>query len=181
MLPKTDDWLQIVGLKVKVLKHFLNNFDHHNFAFFDIDCYLRYDVSEVFKEEFDIAVTRMFKKISASAGLWFAKKTVAIENFANKWENLQNEFFLKKKGIVKHLPSYSQLSFSELAHQGYQKNKGELKVLPISVDVYNCEDNDKLKLIQKIQKFDSKIIHFKGRSWRDENLMNQLKNLKIIQ
>jgi hypothetical protein len=61
----------------------------------------------------------------------------------------------------------------------HKKNKN-IKVLSIDENIYNCEDDTVDGWLKKIDKYNPKIIHFKGRKWRDKNCMNLLKNKKIL-
>lgn len=175
ILDETEDWLKIVGFKSLVLSHFIKNKITENFAFIDIDCILLKDVSEVFNHEFDVAATRMNKKKSANSGVWFCKNSEGLINFSQQWDELQKKFLKQKKGVKPYHQSYSQLSFSEILH----KNKN-IKVLPIDENVYNCEHDTVDGWLKKIDKYNPKIIHLKGRRWRDKNCMNLLKNKKIL-
>jgi hypothetical protein len=180
-IKKTDNWLDAVGLRAVILSDFLKKETTNNIAFVDIDCYIREDISEIFDNQFDIAVTRMnVKNTTASAGIWFARKGTAINKFSKNWHDLQIRFKKMRLGIVEYKQSYSQKSFSKIVHDQYKINRPYMKVLPISVDIYNCEDSDNSKWIDKILKNNSKVIHFKGRRWRDADCMNLLYNLKII-
>jgi frataxin-like iron-binding protein CyaY len=178
-IKKTNDWLEIVGLKALLLKDFLDFYEGINFAFIDIDCYIKEDFSEVFNLDFDIAATRMNSRKMANSGVWFCKKGDGIKMFNKQWCLKQDEYLRKKIGVKKHISSYSQKSFSDILHKEYNNEK-KIKVIPINENIYNCEEDSVDGWIKKIIKNNPKIIHFKGRKWRDKNCMNILKTKKII-
>jgi len=170
---KTKDWLEVVGLKAILLKDFLENYSDNNFVFIDIDCYMVKDISDIFNEDFDIAVTRMFDKKSANSGIWFCKNNENIIKFSNDWINIQNRNKKNKIGIVKYNSSFSQKAFSEILHKEY-KNKTYLKVLPVDVNKYNYERDDVDEWINNILKYNPYILHFKGRRWRNKDIVNKV-------
>jgi len=167
-LKKTDDWLEIVGLKAIQLKEFLETYNPRHFVFLDVDCYILKDVSEVFSQDFDIAATRMNKKKPANSGVWFVKNTDKIKRFADDWILKQDEYKKNGWGIKKHRSSYEQNSFSDILHKEH-KNKTYFNVLPISEGTYNYEDDNMDRWINNVNKHKPKILHFKGRRWRDKN------------
>lgn len=173
-LPKTNDWLEIVGFKSWVLSRVLNTFTDKNLAFIDIDCYMTSDVSEVFDDELDIAPTRIgVKGVSANSGVWFCRNNENVRQFAKEWGDLQQEYRENKIGVVKYAPSYSQLSYSHILHREL-KNKTYLNVFPISEEVYNNEADLMHDWMEKIRRGNYKILHFKGRRWRDKEIVDKV-------
>lgn len=174
-----NDWLQVVGQKAFALKDVMKRTTHEHLAYIDIDCYMHYDISEVFREDFDIAATRMNKGTSANSGVFFCRKSERIERFADQWMSLQKSKWLDGIGTVKYAQSYQQLSYSEILHREL-KNKTYLDVLPIGIR-YNYENNVPQTWIENIKFYKPKILHLKGRMFRDrlhmEKMHQQLETL----
>ena len=173
-IDKTDDWLKIVGLKAMILKEFITEYNPLNFVFIDIDCYITADISDVFDYDFDIAATRMHSKKSANSGVWFCKNTDAMKQFSEEWIKLQTEYRNRGKGTVKHRQSYSQLSFSEILHKQYKSKNGCLRVHPIDGQIYNSENDNINEWYKNVKKYNPKILHFKGRRWRDKKIVKNV-------
>lgn len=176
-LNKTDDWLEIVGFKAIILNDFINKFNVNNFAFIDIDCYMIGDVSDIFNEDFDIAVTRMYNKRDANSGVWFCKNNENIKMFSEKWMDLQLEYKNKNIGVRKHSSSYSQRSFSHILHAEH-KNLKYLKVLPIDKK-YNYEEGKVDEWVSNVNKYNPKILHFKKRRWRNKLALDIFNEIKM--
>lgn len=176
-IKRSDDWLYIVGLKAILLKDFIQRSPCMYFAFIDADCYIKSDISGVFDKDFDIAPTRMkVKGRAANSGVWFCKLSDRLMKFAKEWASLQEKYRKQGMGVVKHVSSYSQRSFSdilhrELAHHTY------LFVHPLSADVYNNEDDYIDRWINRLKQHPAKIIHFKGRKWQDKAIVEKILSL----
>jgi len=177
-LDKTSDWLKIVRLKAMLLRRFILTYNCPYFCFIDIDCYITGDISDMFNNDFDIAATRMMHPIyGANAGVWFCKNTPALSKFANEWIELQEQFKENGRGVMKHDQSYSQLSYSDILHREL-KNKTYLTVLPIPSVIYNNEADDVNVWAEGVKNNHPKVIHFKGRRWRDSELVKRILNLQ---
>lgn len=173
-ISKTDDWLNIVGLKATLLDRFISGFKKTNFAFLDIDCLVVSNFSQVFDLNFDIAVTRLYApKIHASSGVWFCKASKQVLKFAKEWVDTQNHYLDRKVGIRPHKSSYSQRSFSDIIHREHKKSS-YLNVLALDVKLYNYEHNSIDVWISEICKYKPKIVHYKGRRWRNRQCVNKM-------
>ena len=168
-IKKTDDWLEIVGLKVVILKEFLRRHDDPEFVFLDIDCYLAGDISEVFSNDFDVAATRMFDRKVANSGVWFCKRGRGLDHFAGQWFTLQKELRRKGIGVIRHVSSYSQRAFSYVLH-----NDHNIKVLPLDKNVYNSENDNRKKWVQDVAHYNPKVLHFKDRTWRSKEIVDSV-------
>lgn len=173
-LEKTVKWIDAVGLKATALQYFLKSYYVSEFVFLDIDCFLVKDVSEVFSYNFDIAPTRMYGKKVANSGVWFCKRSKALERFTEEWISLQNHYRKLGIGIQSHRSPYEQISFSNIVHREHEKNQ-YLKVHPLDENIYNCESDDTTEWLNKVNLYKPKIIHFKGRRWREPSLLQILK------
>ncbi len=175
-----NDWLKATGSKAFAMKEFLKRTTHERFAYIDIDCYLYEDISEVFNKEFDIACTRMNEGTTSNSGVFFCHRSPALDVFADRWMRLQKEKWNKGIGTTKHCQSYQQISYSEIVHSEY-RNKTYLNVLPVSKNKYNYESNDPQTWIRNIAFYKPKILHLKGRMFRDAAHMQKMYNeLKIV-
>ncbi len=180
-IKKTDDWLEIVGLKAVLLGDFLNIYNNEYFVFIDIDCYITKDIVHVFDNNFDIAATRMYNNGVANSGVWFCRNNLNINKFCNEWVQLQKVYKQKKIGIKKYCSSYGQISFSDILHREH-KNKSYLKVLPINAKKYNYENDDADIWIKDMDKYKPYIVHYKGRRWRNKLIFDKsLIKLKEIE
>lgn len=168
-IKKTDDWLKIVGMKAVILKEFLKRHSDTEFVFLDIDCYLAGDISEVFSNDFDVAATRMFDRKVANSGVWFCKRGEGLDRFADQWVRLQEDFKRKGIGVIRHVSSYSQRAFSYVLH-----NDHSIKVLPLDKNIYNSEGDDPARWIGDVRYYGPKVLHFKGRKWRDAEVVKAL-------
>lgn len=176
IIEKTTDWIKIVGMKCKVLKNITKmTIENEKLAFIDIDCVIKDDISEVFENKFDIAVTRFSKKNTINSGVWFVINNDNVKKLAEEWENLQNIYFERKNGVKARYSSYSQKSLSEIVHQQYD-NKTYLTVLPLSSRKYNHEADNEISWAKTVKRDNPKIIHFKGCKWKNEDLFNELMN-----
>lgn len=176
MFNESSDWLTGTGRRLDVIKDFseLNKTQEKNVLFMDIDCYIVRDVSEIFSFDFDMGITRLnsgssYTNKTATAGLWFCKLSPGYFNFINDWfieaENLKS----KKIGITNHKISYVQYSFTTIA----KRNTDRYKVLSLDEKVYNSEHSDLKKWYNLIQQFKPKILHFKGRRFRDSTITSE--------
>jgi len=173
-IKKTDDWLEVVGLKPEILNRFIRTYSVVDFVFIDIDCYITDDISEVFDNDFDIAPTRMnVKNVSANNGVFFCRNNNHLIQFIQEWMLLQTKYIEKSIGVKQYAPSYSQLSFSEILHRELH-NKTYLNVFPLSASVYNNEADLEDDWLKKIKHTKYKILHFKGRRWRNEELVRKI-------
>jgi hypothetical protein len=145
-----------------------------NVLFLDIDCFMVRDVKEVFTEKFDIAITRLNSKESyanrtATAGLWFARLNDGYFNFIEEWFKVAKEFKDLGIGIKKYHISYVQYSFTKVA----KANTKRYRVLPIDEKVYNSEHTIDTKWLRMIEQYRPKILHYKGRRFRNEKLVDR--------
>jgi hypothetical protein len=118
----------------------------------------------------------MNSKKSANSGVWFCKNNENVKRFSNDWNNLQIKYRKNNIGVIKHHSSYSQQSFSFILHEEY-KNKTYLNVLPISENIYNYEHDDVNIWINDVNKYNPKILHFKGRKWRNKKALKIFEKL----
>jgi len=179
---RSSDWITGTGRRLDVIKDYSekNRGTNKNVLFLDIDCYIVKDVAEVFQYDFDIAISRLNSKEShanqtATAGLWFARLTPGYYNFIEDWFSAATEFKSLGIGLKKHLISYVQYSFTKVA----RANTPRYHVLPIDENVYNSEHTLESKWYDKIKKFNPKILHYKGRRFRDEKMVE--KTLKLAE
>jgi len=183
MFEPSSDWIVGTGRRLDVIKHYsyVNKGSKKYVLFLDIDCYIVRDINEVFQYDFDIAITRLKSDEShanktATAGLWFARLSTGYYNFIEEWFKVAKELKKKKVGLRKHYISYVQYSFTEVA----RRSTKDYNVLPIDENIYNSEHSDISKWFSKIKKFKPKILHFKGRRFRDVNLVNHILKLSGV-
>jgi len=168
-----DNWLKIVGLKVKALQHLLETAACTDICYLDIDCYVLADFSEIFDIPFDIAATRMCTHKDANSGVWCCRANEAINKFANEWEQLQDTYIQKGIGLVEHRSPYEQKSFSSILHRELQ-TPTYLKVHPLDAAIYNSEHDNIIKWKRNVKATHPKILHFKKHTWKDKDLVKDL-------
>lgn len=176
MFEPSDNWIVGTGRRLDVIKDYsnLNRGQVKNVLFLDIDCYLVKDVSEIFsRPDYDIAITRLFSgnryaNKTATAGLWFAKLTPGYYNFIEDWFNRAADLKAKGHGVVDHHISYVQYSFTDVARAATNR----YSVLPIDEKVYNSEHSNERDWYNLIRQYKPKILHFKGRRFRDQKIVS---------
>lgn len=171
---ESSDWLVGTGRRIDAIKDFaLSNKDTpKNVLFLDMDCYIVRDVSEIFTLDFDIAISRLYSgteysKHTATAGLWFCKLTPGFFNFIDAWFKTAQSFKDNGIGVENHKISYVQYSFTDVA----RTNTKAYKVMPIDEKIYNSEHSDLRLWYAMITKYKPKILHFKGRRFREEQIV----------
>ena len=180
MFDVSEDWIVGTGRRLDIIKHFsdMNKGTNKNVLFLDIDCYMVKDVAEVFQYDFDIAITRLNSKEghahnTATAGLWFARLTTGYYDFIDSWFDTAAELKGQGVGMRAHFISYVQYSFTNVARSDTKK----YHVLAIDENVYNSEHSTVSKWYDKIIKFKPKILHYKGRRFRDAEMVEHTLNL----
>ena len=178
MFDPSDDWITGTGRRMDVIRHFsaLHKNKKKNILFLDIDCYITKDVNHVFELDFDIGITRLFStegyaNKTATAGLWFARLTPGYYDFIDDWSALAKKYKERGKGIKKHFISYVQYSFTDVARKGLAS--GKYNILPLDEKIYNSEHSDEKKWYRLITNHKPKILHFKGRRFRNKKLVDR--------
>jgi len=176
MFQNSSDWIVGTGRRLDVIKKYSedNGVSNKQVLFLDIDCYLVRNVLEVFNYEFDIAISRLNSKEShtnqtATAGLWFARLNDGYFNFIDQWFKTASDFKRLGIGLQKYHISYVQYSFTQVAKQ----KTNNYDVMPIDENKYNSEHTLENKWIEKIIKYKPSILHYKGRRFRDIDLVKK--------
>ena len=180
MFESSTSWIVGTGRRLDVIKHFSDEHKNKqsNVLFLDIDCYLVRDVSSLFSNGFDIAISRLYSgsdyaDLTATAGLWFTKMTPGYYNFIEDWFKEAQSLKNIRIGVQDHRISYVQYSFTKVA----RKLTSRYSVLPIDEKVYNSEHSDLNVWYTLIRQFNPKILHFKGRRFRDQNIIKRVFSL----
>ena len=175
MFDESKSWITGTGRRLDVIKDYseLNKGQTKNVLFLDIDCYIVKDMSEIFFRSFDIAITRLFTgeeyaNKTATAGLWFAKLSPGYYNFIEDWFKRANVLKERGVGVEDHRISYVQYSFTDVA----RTKTPRYSVLPIDEKVYNSEHSDERTWYNLIRKHHPKILHYKGRRFRDQRIID---------
>ena len=175
MFPESNSWIVGTGRRLDVIKDYSdrNKGQNKNVLFLDIDCFLVKDVSEIFSRPFDIAITRLFTgegyaNRTATAGLWFAKLSPGYYNFIEDWFKRAEQLKTAGYGVEDHRISYVQYSFTDIA----RTKTPRYSVLPIDEKVYNSEHSDEREWYKLIRQYKPKILHYKGRRFRDQKIVS---------
>lgn len=177
MFDKSDDWIVGTGRRLDAIRHYSdkNKGTDKNILFMDIDCLITSPIEHVWdNKDFDIGITRLFNSHqytskTATAGLWFARLTPSYYNFIDDWLSLASTYKNEKKGIEPFRISYVQYSFTDVAMSGIKNNK--YKILSMDERIYNSERSDLVEWYKDIKKYRPKILHFKGRRFRDNKIV----------
>ena len=174
LFEKSNSWIIGTGRRLDVIKHFSeeNKNNPKNILFLDMDCYLVSDVSEVFSYPFDMAISRLYSgskytNLTATAGLWFAKLSSGYYNFIEDWFKIAKVCKDKKIGIQDYRISYVQYSFTKVA----KTRTPRYTVFPIDEKIYNSEHSNINLWFNMIRQYHPKILHFKGRSFRNPKIV----------
>lgn len=121
--------------KAECLRHFINNNKFEHILLLDIDCLIIKDLSTLFEEDFNIAVTiypevkEKYRTNNISAGFVALKNCDQTKDFINKWLDKQNSFG--------QAPCRDQRSLSETITELY-KNKNDIyKIKLLNGNVWN--------------------------------------------
>lgn len=178
----SNDWLIGTGRRLDALKHYINSKPQCDFfCFFDIDCYVVKPFVEIFdimKPFFDLTVTRLFPRtenssITSTAGLFFIKNNQAGCDFISDWKLLSDKYKQEKRGVEPYKISHVQYAFTKMVMQGYDLRK-MYKVYVASEKIYNSENSIDSRWLKEIERNHPKILHFKGRRWRNQNLVKRI-------
>jgi hypothetical protein len=167
---KNDDWIDNVGRKIECVIDYLKSSKSKYVAFIEMDCYIVSEFDEVFNDNVDISVTRLFSTKrythgTVTCGLWFAQTSPPVLDFMTQWHDTSTKYKDHKIGIVPELIAYDQLSFTDLIRPAYVN--GTLRVNALDENIYNCEHSKEDDLIEQLKIQIPKIIHFKGRRFRN--------------
>lgn len=168
MRPSTD-WLEVVGRKVLMIKRYIAEENPDRFIFLDVDCYLTRDIGDVFQVPFDLAVTRLYHPKTASTGIIYFNVNNAVRWFLSEWQQRQSDYRNRGIGVRPHRQSYSQISFSDILREATW-----MDVFPLSGDVYNSEDDNVDRWVQKIGLYNPKVLHFKARRWEKKTVIDKI-------
>ncbi len=152
-------------LKLKLWLEVLKNTDD-DVVFMDCDMIILKDISDAFKNHFDIGYTkRTGSRIPYNGGVVFVKNTPAAINFVELWKKINDKMYDDYTFHHKYRNKYAgmnQAAFGYIMENGGYK----AKLKPFRCDIWNsCVEN-----WPKINE-DTKIIHVKG-TLRRTVLMN---------
>ena len=179
-LNKEKNWNKIVKFKTKVFKEFSKKKIPYS-IFVDMDCYLLDDIGDVFKKDFDFAITRLnTPQIAVSTGIVYIKYSNKMSLFYDEWEIYETNLEKTRKPKERTC-SNNQQTFSDLIRSSYKSKK--LKIHDIDVNVYNRKAKPgriKDLIKQKKEGKKIKVLHFYNTSYRNEDYVNQMvKEFKI--
>lgn len=190
----SSSWIIGTGRRLEVIEDYILKRDeqYEYLCFLDIDCYIAQDFSEVFdsiSNYFDIGLTRLnfgndYSKNTATAGVFFLRNNEESKKFIKDWIDLAEQYKKNEKMIRDHKISYVQYSFTQIAFNSFH-NLTSYKILNLSEKVYNSERSDLNEWYDDIQKFNPKILHFKGNRYQNKKIVDNVfyylkKNSSII-
>ncbi len=151
---KDADWLSAAGLKPHILKKFFITYQPQRFVYLDVGCYIKENITKVFEKEFDIALTRLNKKVNASGSVIFIRSGKRVRDFADKWIDMQGKLLSYRIGIRPGKSSYSDKALSTLVHSR------EFSVLGLDERVYCSEAETARDYKRNIRVSSPKILNF---------------------
>ena len=158
--------------KIEVIQDALPN--SHLLVYLDADVYCTGNLSEAFNTlslGADIGATRMFNPTrrghgSINAGVLFFVYDDASLKFVAEWQQLAEE--LRPQGGW-----FEQEAASRLLHESFDGLK-DYYCTPLSENVWNCEDDNDQKWLERIEKYRPKLIHFKSGKWKNRELVDKI-------
>ncbi len=174
---RCDDWIESVGRKTECILDYLQNSKSKYFAFIEMDCYIVSNFEEVFREDIDISITRLFSKerytnATITCGVWFTRIDDPVIDFMKEWHRLSNLYKLNGIGVCENMIAYDQLSFTDLIRPMYVDKT--MKIVALDENIYNCEHSNRDLMTQQIEDQTPKIIHMKGRRFRNKKFVKMI-------
>jgi len=123
--------------------------------FLDVDMVVDKDLSHVFDQEFDVAITtRSHKNKSINSGVVFVRNTDTAKQFIRQWAKIDSRMFWDTAFHYEWRKSYRGMNQTSLGYMVH--NQGEAKLLYLPCKIYNCCDDD-----WRLLNDDTCIVHLK--------------------
>jgi hypothetical protein len=172
MFEPSTDFNESCRRKILIIKRTLEENIGQDVLYLDVDVFMKGYVSNVFKHNYDITVTRMVRRTrfmpEINAGVSFWKSSQNTIDFCDKWLELE-----KKKQKEKYP---EQNAFNELAYEGYDE-KLKVKVGNVSENIYNFERDNPILFRKEALEYKPKLIHMKGEKWKDRMEVAFIRNM----
>jgi hypothetical protein len=148
------------------------------FAYLDCDCWIRKPFWEVFNgmRNYEVVGTRFLGrdnrgKGEANAGVIFFRRNANLGLFFDAWS--QRSLYYKNKNKDRF---YDQDALSHLIVESFD-GLHPFRSSLVSERIYNCEHDMDALWLQDVQKYVPKILHFKGRRFRNRALVERIAEL----
>ncbi len=155
-------------------------YEHDNpFAFLDADCYVMRDFLEVFETGCDLAATRMYTDPhsytggTSTSGVFFAQNNERTMRFLEVWEAMSLEYESAGLHSKPYAATFAQYAFSGVLHSAHATGE-PCSVARLDEHIYNCEHSDIEKWKKLCAEHKPAIIHFKGRSFRNDQFREEM-------
>jgi hypothetical protein len=175
LFEETTDFKESCKRRIHCLKKTLQENIQENVLLLDVDVLIAADPSEVFCNDFDLALTRVINRRNniyedANIGVVFCKSNKKTISMCEEWLELTEKYTENKS-----LTNPDQTALTDIALEGYD-GLTNLKVTNFSENIYNFERNNIKNWTKGILKYKPKIIHLKNQMWKNKYCVNWLEN-----
>jgi hypothetical protein len=152
-----------------------------NWIWLDSDCFVTKFLGEVFNRmgNANVAATRAIGRTirgrgQANAGVIPFRYTNGLEQFFKDWRDYAVKFRGGENAPVTNKNMYyEQTAFSHRVLEAFDDQRPYLGAV-ISENIWNCEEDSPANLVRLVEKFQPRVIHFKGRRWEDKLFRNRV-------
>lgn len=165
---QSSDWGTNICRKSKASLEALNEGD--NLVFVDMDCYIRGDIGHVFRNGFDLAVTKLERKGNVSTGIYFFRNNPKTNKFMNIWENTVKT--LNGFGSRKSRPK-DQVTFSSTI----DKMARAMTISNLDYCRYNRKITDIKRTKEQLRNLkadNSLVLHFYNKSYNSSRNIDEV-------
>ena len=142
-------------------------------AFFDLDCWIRGDITPAFGAPDTISVTRFWSRENhtggtITSGTWYANVGPGVRRFVEGWDELTEKMRRTRKNWhtnPRHTTA-QQYTFTSMCHTAFRTGE-PCHINTIPEQIYNCEHSSPEALAIKARQNRPAVVHFKGRTFRD--------------
>jgi hypothetical protein len=172
---ETTDFKESCRRRILCLQKVLLENKGEEFLLLDADVMVVCEPSEVFRHDFDLALTRVVQRRKsiyddANIGVVFCRSNERTLDMCERWLALTEEYSSNEA-----LTNPDQTALTDIAMQGYD-GVIDLKVTNFSENLYNFERNDIAGWTGGILKYKPKMIHMKNGKWKNKYCVNWLKS-----
>lgn len=160
---------KILALKECMLKHI-----GEDILYLDTDVVMTRELT--YPSDHDLIVTRMVRRERdmpfINAGVFFIRSNERTLKMVDRWLELEQQ--LRGKAIYPE-----QEALNQIAYEGYD-GLLDITVSNVSENIYNCEQDDTKKLLERAEKYKPALIHLKGGKWKSPVVLEYLRKNGII-
>lgn len=171
--------------KLKLWVEFLNKIQDDNIVLIDADTMVLSDISGVFKDKFDIGVTRRTKdgRIKYNGGVMFVKKNERSLAFFQKFKEINDLMYQKRNFHAEWRQKYSGMNQAAFGWMT-ENYRGNIIMREYPCSVYNAVSDDwgafdinKTKIVHLKSKLREACLHKGNRYQSIVNIFNKIERL----